>query len=95
MPNGGNIHINISYNDKEVMLVFLCSDQGHGIEEEQSDKIFQPFFTTKSTGTGLGLSHVYKVIESHGGTIEVVSIVGEGTTFKFILPLQKVDYKPF
>lgn len=88
MPNGGNIHINISYKLGNFVSISV-SDQGHGIEDGHINKIFQPFFTTKSTGTGLGLSHVYKVIEEHGGNIKVNSIVGEGTTFDFILPCQK------
>ncbi len=87
MPNGGNIHVNISYKLGNSVSISV-SDQGHGIEDEHINKIFQPFFTTKSTGTGLGLSHVYKVIEEHGGNIEIKSLVGEGTTFDFILPCQ-------
>ena len=85
MPNGGEICINITNKVGKFVSISL-QDQGHGIDEEHINKIFQPFFTTKSTGTGLGLSHVYKVIEEHGGNIEVSSIVGEGTTFNFILP---------
>lgn len=87
MPNGGNIDIKISSMRGSFVSISI-SDQGCGIEDEHIKKIFQPFFTTKSTGTGLGLSHVYKVIEEHGGNIEVRSIVGKGTTFEFILPCQ-------
>lgn len=87
MPNGGNIDINISYKLGNFVSISI-TDQGHGIEDEHINKIFQPFFTTKSTGTGLGLSHVYKVIEEHGGNIQVSSLVGTGTTFDFILPCQ-------
>lgn len=87
MPNGGNIHITISKKPGNFVSISV-SDQGHGIEDEHINNIFQPFFTTKPTGTGLGLSHVYKVIEEHGGNIEIKSLVGEGTTFDFILPYQ-------
>ena len=87
MSTGGNIHIYISYLLGEFVSISV-RDQGHGINDENLNKIFQPFFTTKSTGTGLGLSHVYKVIEEHGGNIKVSSVVGEGTTFDFILPCQ-------
>jgi two-component system, NtrC family, sensor histidine kinase HydH len=52
------------------------------------DRIFQPFYTTKSQGTGLGLAITRKIIESHGGTIAVVSEVGRGTTVTVRLPLQ-------
>ena len=88
MPNGGNIYINITYKS-EKMVSITVKDQGHGIDEITINKIFQPFFTTKTTGTGLGLSHVYKVIEEHGGNIEVQSKVGEGTTFEILLPCRK------
>ncbi len=50
------------------------------------NKIFAPFFTTKSRGTGLGLAVVMKIIERHHGTIQVESKVGEGTTFRILLP---------
>lgn len=64
------------------------SDTGCGIAPENVDKIFDPFFTTKTEngGTGLGLSVVKTIIERHGGTIEVVSTEGEGTTFTIDLP---------
>ncbi|MEK5214905.1 ATP-binding protein [Psychrobacillus sp. FSL H8-0487] len=88
MPDGGNININIniSYKIGKFVSISVC-DEGQGIDDEHINKIFQPFFTTKSTGTGLGLSHVYKVIEEHGGNIEVSSVVEQGTTFEFVLPL--------
>ncbi|MFJ7825146.1 ATP-binding protein [Psychrobacillus sp. NPDC096623] len=88
MPNGGNILINISCKPGHVVSISV-KDQGHGIDDININKIFQPFFTTKTAGTGLGLSHVYKVIEEHGGNIEVKSKVGEGTTFDFLLPCRK------
>jgi len=66
-------------------------DQGHGIPPELVNKIFEPFFTTKDVGkgTGLGLSVSYGIIKEHGGEIKVDSVVGEGTTFTIILPVQK------
>lgn len=87
MPAGGNIYLNISYKKSNTVCIEI-KDQGHGIEEDKISKIFEPFYTTKSSGTGLGLSHVYQVIKSHGGTIEVESDVGKGTIFKFNLPVQ-------
>ena len=69
------------------------SDNGAGISPEIKAKIFQPFFTTKPTGqgTGLGLSLAYDIItKGHGGTIELESIEGEGTTFTVKLPIQKI-----
>ncbi|WP_185907949.1 ATP-binding protein [Psychrobacillus soli] len=88
MPKGGNIYITVSCTEKKDVCIEI-RDQGQGIEAAQLDKIFDPFFTTKSGGTGLGLSHSSQVIKSHGGTIEVESKVEVGTSFKFILPLQK------
>ncbi|MFF2752289.1 ATP-binding protein [Psychrobacillus sp. NPDC058041] len=96
MPMGGNINVNIAEGRDIQDNSFLCvsvEDQGYGIEEKNLEKIFNPFFSTKTGGTGLGLPHIYKVIESHGGTIEVDSSVGKGTVFKFILP-SKVQNKP-
>jgi signal transduction histidine kinase len=63
-------------------------DNGEGIPEELRGKIFQPFFTTKDPGkgTGLGLSVSNKIIEEHNGKMELDSTVGEGSTFRVILP---------
>jgi len=66
------------------------TDTGEGISEDFCDRIFTPFYTTKSNGTGLGLSIVYQIIKEHGGRIDAESTVGEGTEFTIILPaLQK------
>ena len=60
------------------------SDDGVGIEEDVRDKIFQPFFTTKARGTGLGLSLVHRAVENHGGEIAVHSTPGKGATFDLV-----------
>ncbi|WP_391208216.1 ATP-binding protein [Psychrobacillus sp. L4] len=96
MPMGGNIIVNVMEDREHTDNKFICisiEDQGYGIEEKNLEKIFDPFFSTKNGGTGLGLPHIYKVIESHGGTIVVDSSVGKGTIFKLILP-SKVESKP-
>ena len=64
------------------------SDQGSGISEEDLDRIFHPFFTTRKVGTGLGLPAVRRIVRAHGGRIEVESILGEGSTFTIHLPLE-------
>jgi len=66
------------------------SDNGHGIPQNIMSKIFDPFFTTKEVGqgTGLGLSIAYKIVQEHGGRIEVKSKVGMGTTFSVFLPVK-------
>ena len=64
------------------------TDTGCGIKPEHLDKIFEPFFTTKPVGkgTGLGLSVSYGIVQQHGGTLEVESVPGKGTTFTITLP---------
>jgi len=61
-------------------------DDGVGIDEENIDQVFNPFFTTKANGTGLGLSIVYQILKEHGGQIDVKSTVGEGSEFIILLP---------
>ncbi len=61
-------------------------DQGVGIPKENLSKIFDPYFTTKSTGSGLGLATSYSIIKSHGGMLAAESQVGKGSTFSFLLP---------
>lgn len=66
------------------------ADNGSGIPEETCLEIFTPYFSTKARGTGLGLVNVANIVEEHGGTIEVASEVGEGTTFTILLPSSPV-----
>lgn len=79
----------------ERFSLLSISDNGHGIETSQLDKIFEPFFSTKpiGKGTGLGLAMCYGVARTHGGTIEVESTPGKGTTFNLYLPLAGSDTK--
>jgi signal transduction histidine kinase len=71
------------------------SDTGSGIPEDVLPQIFEPFFTTKEQGqgTGLGLSLAYSIVKNHGGTIDVETTPGEGTTFTLELPLTHQDAK--
>jgi two-component system, NtrC family, sensor histidine kinase PilS len=61
-------------------------DEGPGIPEEQLDRIFDPFFTTKERGTGFGLAIVHRIVQDNGGTIELSSTPGRGTTFRLRFP---------
>lgn len=62
------------------------TDTGSGIDEKHLEKIFAPFFTTKTDGTGLGLSIVHRIVEEHKGRITAESVIGKGTTFMVVLP---------
>ena len=70
-------------------VVIELRDNGCGIRSEDINNIFNPFFTTKSEGTGLGLAVTHKIIEEHDGKIKVESVPGEGTIFRIYLPLDK------
>jgi signal transduction histidine kinase len=65
------------------------ADTGGGIPQEQINRIFDPFYTTKKEGTGLGLMIVQRIVRAHGGRIELESHVGRGTTFRVWLPLHE------
>jgi signal transduction histidine kinase len=62
-------------------------DTGIGIPAADADRVFNPFFSTKTGGTGLGLALTHKIIEDHGGSIDFRSVVGSGTVFRIVLPL--------
>jgi signal transduction histidine kinase/iron only hydrogenase large subunit-like protein len=91
MPNGGVLTVEVDENESDV--IFRVSDTGTGIPEENMDKLFTPFFTTKGTGkgTGLGLATTYGIVKMHSGKIEVDSNTDPtkgptGTTFTIVLP---------
>jgi len=93
MPNHGTLSITasrdlFSANGKTRPCVRIdIKDTGHGIAEDQIEKIFEPFYTTKATGTGLGMPLVLKTIRNHGGVILIKSKIYEGTTFSLFLPI--------
>jgi signal transduction histidine kinase len=84
MPNGGTVTIHLEKHSQTTSITI--SDNGIGIPKENLVKIFSPFFTTKAEGTGLGLAEVQKVIQAHGGTIELTSEVDKGTSFTITIP---------
>lgn len=86
MGNGGELFVRTFKRDDEHVVVQV-EDTGEGIEEEVLENMFNPFFTTKPNGTGLGLPITQQIIHGHGGKIDVQSKVGKGTIFSFILPL--------
>jgi len=68
-------------------VAIRISDTGKGMDEKTQSKIFEPYYTTKASGTGLGLTVVYKVMKEHNGDIQVHSTLGKGTTFTMKIPV--------
>jgi signal transduction histidine kinase len=87
MAKGGTLTVQ-SGGDSEVVWVSVA-DTGGGIPSEKLNRIFEPFYTTKKKGTGLGLMIVQRIVRAHGGNIEIESQVGRGTTFRVRLPLHE------
>jgi signal transduction histidine kinase len=90
MPNGGLLSISSEPDDRPSIAKITFRDTGIGMDEETSKNLFNPFFTTKDKGSGLGMALTRKIIEDHRGTIEVMSEKGIGTTFVLRLPVVKV-----
>ncbi len=85
MPGGGKLFISAHKAGTGVEMLF--EDTGTGIPEEQRTNIFEPFFSTKDGGTGLGLTVSYNIVTSHGGTLDIVDGRGSGACFKLFLPI--------
>ena len=83
-PAGGKITLRCAASEDEVVLT--VADEGRGIEQEIQDRLFEPFFTTRTEGTGLGLAIVRGVTQSMGGTVKVKSVPGSGSEFTLNLP---------
>ena len=99
MPNGGLLNISVENVEFEVPSHNLAagryirinvSDNGEGISKTALGRIFEPYFTTKPSGNGLGLATTHSIITRHGGQIEVASELGRGTTFTIYLPVPKI-----
>ena len=88
MAPGGRLQIEVAGSEANSGLKIRVSDTGHGISGEDLSRIFDPYFTTKSSGTGLGLAITHNIVETMGGTIEVKSESGQGTTFTVTLPIR-------
>lgn len=85
MPDSGRLDIELDYDNKDIIV--LVSDSGNGIPEEHLPNIFDPFFSTKSRGTGMGLPIVLRIVKNYGGKIEIASTGNSGTTFLIRLPV--------
>jgi signal transduction histidine kinase len=86
MPKGGKLTLRSRRIAENFEL--SCTDTGVGMSKDVLDKIWTPLFTTKAKGMGLGLSICKRMVEAHGGKLDVESSVGRGTTFKVIIPLK-------
>ena len=84
-PAGGSINI-ITENDSQFVAIRV-QDTGIGIDQEDPDIVFEPFYTTKVTGVGLGLANVKKIIKDHNGSIEVSNRENSGAEFIVKLPI--------
>lgn len=85
MPDGGELHVHMRKDYKGYMVIDII-DQGVGIPQHVIDRLGEPFYTTKDTGTGLGLTVCFKIIQSHGGTLSITSEPNIGTTATVRLP---------
>jgi signal transduction histidine kinase len=85
MPDGGSLTVSAQKHGEEALI--SISDNGRGMSEEEARRLFVPFFTTKSDGTGLGLAYTQRVINEHGGRIDCATARGKGSTFSIQLPL--------
>jgi len=96
----GRVRVYASVGDEDNCLISIA-DNGPGIERELAERIFNPFFTTKDKGAGLGLAIVHRIIDAHGGSIRVLPAHGGGTEFQLSLPfaanqqLQSEDQRPW
>ena len=86
IPKGKTPQIEIQLTSKSNQTIISIMDNGSGIPSEIKDKIFEPRFTTKTSGMGLGLGIVKNIIESHNGSIDYISKIDKGTTFTIIIP---------
>jgi signal transduction histidine kinase len=82
--------IDVRLSQEQDCAVIHVDDTGRGISPEALPKILKPFFTTRSEGTGLGLSLANSIVQSHGGRIEVASVLQKGTQFKVCLPIERI-----
>lgn len=90
-PDGGRVRVKISRGGGPV-LILTVEDWGQGISDGNLDRLFTPFFTTKTSGTGLGLATVKKLVELHGGKVMATNREGGGAAFTVEVPCGKGDY---
>ena len=96
MPRGGTLSLRVGWSEAETLggprpggrrVAIEVEDSGVGIDPAHLDRVFNPFFSNKEGGTGLGLALTQKIVEDHGGAIDVRSAPGAGALFRIVLPL--------
>jgi signal transduction histidine kinase len=90
--SGGELTVRSQLQDSE--LLFSVSDTGVGLPTDKGDQIFSAFFTTKTQGSGMGLSICRSIVESHGGRLWANGDGGRGATFHFTLPAAAAETNP-
>ena len=90
MEGGGTLTVTLRHEGNDVTV--QVADTGIGMEEQTIAKLFEPYFTTKASGTGLGLTMVYKIMKEHGGDVTVYSKKGEGSVFTLHFPVPQSEY---
>ena len=103
MPHGGTVRLsarNVDFNEPSALLPagryikVMISDRGSGVPDDLATKIFDPYFTTKPMGSGLGLSISYSIVKKHGGLLHLETSSTEGATFAFFLPAVDAQVEP-
>ena len=84
LRTGGHLRLSVGRPENSVTLE--VADDGPGIPTDVRDKVFQLYFTTKEKGSGIGLAMTYRAVQLHNGTVNFVSEMGHGTTFRFQFP---------
>ena len=87
MPSGGELTVSTKASDSIASIII--EDSGIGVSKENLPKLFDLFFSTKSTGLGLGLAMTKRIVEEHGGKVDFQSIEGKGSTVTISLPMKK------
>jgi two-component system NtrC family sensor kinase len=90
MADGGQLNVSTSREEEDVVITFV--DTGSGIDDDDLERIFEPFYTTKDRGTGLGLAITRQIIEQHHGSIQMTSRLNQGTTVTIRLPLVREEF---
>lgn len=92
MPEGGTLTIR-AYKEEDTVVTEI-HDRGAGIPAEVQEKIFELYFTTKKSGTGIGLASTYQIMQWHYGSVDFESAEGKGTTFRLRWPLAEARFRP-